>query len=152
MDLMTDTSWHIPDPETQPEFYHDVPVKRLVAWGIDTIIILFLCVIVLPFTAFVGLFFLPLFFLTVGFFYRLATVAQGSATLGMRLLSVEIITLDGQRLNGVYAFWHCLAYTAFCLLPPLLAASGVMMLTTARGQGLADVMLGTVAVNRRAAM
>ncbi|WP_317054457.1 RDD family protein [Roseovarius rhodophyticola] len=149
---MTDTSWQIPDPDTQPEFYHDVPVKRLVAWCADTIITLFLCVIILPFTAFTGLFFLPLLFLTVGFFYRLATVTQGSATLGMRLMSIEFITLRGERLDKTYAFWHCLGFTVSCVIPPLLVASGVMMLTTARGQGLTDVMLGTLAVNRRAAM
>ncbi len=47
----------LPDPDFQPEFYADVPGKRLLAFFIDTIIIIGLCVLVLPFTAFTGLFF-----------------------------------------------------------------------------------------------
>ena len=41
----------------QPQFYRDVPMKRLFAWVIDTIIILIMCVLILPFTAFVAAFF-----------------------------------------------------------------------------------------------
>lgn len=149
---MTETTWHTPDPHTQPEFYDDVPIKRLVAWGIDTAIVLVLCVIALPFTAFTGLFFLPALFLTISFFYRLATITQGSATLGMRIMSIEFITLDGAHFDSTTAFWHTLGFTFCCMVPPLLAVSCVMMLTTARGQGMSDVVLRTVAVNRRAAM
>jgi len=29
----------LPDPVDQAEFYADVPLKRLLAWGIDTFII-----------------------------------------------------------------------------------------------------------------
>ncbi|MEQ9675153.1 MAG: RDD family protein, partial [Roseovarius indicus] len=54
---MTDYAWHIPDPVTQPEFYADVPVKRLIAWVVDTIIVAVICLLILPFTAFTGIFF-----------------------------------------------------------------------------------------------
>ena len=39
---MTDYSWHIPDPVTQPEFYDDVPTKRAIAWMIDAVLVLLL--------------------------------------------------------------------------------------------------------------
>lgn len=149
---MTHTTWHIPDPDTQPEFYSDVPLKRLIAWGIDSVIILVLTLIVLPFTAFTGLFFFPVLFLLVGFFYRLASIVQGSATLGMRLVAIEFRTISGEKLNGGCSFWHSFGYTVSCFFLPLLLVSMVMMITTNRRQGLQDFFLGTVAVNRRAAM
>ena len=149
---MSDMSWHTPDPASQPEFYEDVPIKRLIAWAIDTVIILAICVIILPFTAFTGLFFLPFLILTVGLLYRVATIAHGSATLGMRVVSIEFLTLDGRKLEPSYAALHSLGFTISCAMPVFWVASCVLMLTTMRGQGLTDLILGTVAVNRRAAM
>ena len=68
----------LPDPDFQPEFYADVPGKRLLAFFIDTIIIIGLCVLVLPFTAFTGLFFFPLLYLVLGFAYRVVTLANSA--------------------------------------------------------------------------
>ncbi|MFY9320584.1 MAG: RDD family protein, partial [Lentibacter algarum] len=56
---MNTQSFDLPDPHYQPEFYADVPLKRLISWAIDTVIIVLLVVLILPFTAFTGLFFLP---------------------------------------------------------------------------------------------
>lgn len=147
---MTDTTWHIPDPQAQPEFYADIPTKRLVAWVVDTLLILALCVVVLPFTAFTGIFFFPLLMLMVGFVYRATTIARGSATLGMRLMAIELRTLSGQRFDLPMAVMHTAIYTGCFVFPLLQLLSCVMMLTTARAQGLGDHMLGTVALNRRA--
>ena len=147
---MIDPSWHIPDPETQPEFYADVPLKRLLAWLVDTLLTLVLCLLVLPFTAFTGLFFFPFLFLSLGLIYRTATIAQGSATWGMRLMAIEFRTGSGQRFDPTLAFWHSLGFTVSCAMPLLQLASILLMLTGARGQGLTDIFLGTVAVNRRA--
>jgi hypothetical protein len=59
-DTMNTQSFDLPDPHYQPEFYADVPLKRLISWAIDTVLIVLLVVLILPFTAFTGLFFLPL--------------------------------------------------------------------------------------------
>lgn len=147
---MTDYTWHIPDPVTQPEFYADVPVKRLVAWVADTLLVAVICLLILPFTAFTGLFFFPLLMLTVGFAYRVATIARGSATWGMRLVAIEFRTLSGRRFDLPMAFLHTLGFTLSCLFAILQIASVVLMLTTPRAQGLTDHLLGTVALNRRA--
>ncbi len=147
---MTRTAWHIPDPASQPEFYADVPTKRLLAWLVDTVIVIAICLIIIPFTAFTGIFFFPLLMLVVGFAYRVVTIARGSATWGMRLLAIEFRTLQGQRFDLPLAFVHTLGYSLSCALMPLQIVSIVLMLTTARGQGLTDHVLGTVAVNRRA--
>lgn len=147
---MTDTTWHIPDPQTQPEFYADVPTKRLIAWVVDTAAVIAMCLLILPFTAFTGLFFLPLLFMTVSFVYRVVTIARNSATWGMRLTAIEFRTLQGERLDLPMAFLHTLGYSVSWAFVLLQIGSVVLMLTSLRGQGLSDHILGTVALNRSA--
>ncbi len=144
--------WHLPDPETQPEFYADVPAKRLVAFVVDTLVILGLSLVVVPFTAFAGLFFFPLLMAAVGFAYRVVTIARASATWGMQLVAIEFRARDGGRFDLGLAFAHTLGLAISFGLPLLQVVSIVLMLTQPRGQGLSDLVLGTVAVNRRAAM
>ena len=141
---------HLPDPQTQPDFYAGVPSRRLLAWVIDTILIAAIVLVALPFTAFVGVFFLPVLFLVLGFAYRLVTLSGGSATWGMRFAGIELRDLNGQRLDGTGAFLHSLGYIVSVSVPILQLVSIVMMLASSRGQGLTDSLLGTTALNRRA--
>ncbi len=138
-----------PDPDTQPQFYTGVPTKRLVAWILDMVLIVLICLAILPFTAFTGIFFFPFLMLIVGFLYRVATLTGGSATWGMRLLSLEIRQGDDRPLDGATAFLHTLGYSVSLALPVLQLISIVLMLTSARRQGLTDMVLGTVALNKR---
>ncbi len=140
---------HLPDPDTQSEFYDGVAIKRLLAWVVDTVLIALVAVIIVPFTAFGGLFFFPFLLLVVGFVYRTTTLANGSATWGMRLFSIEFRTMHGERFDLGTAFAHTLGYTLSIAAFPAQAVSIVLMLTTPRGQGLTDHVLGTVAMNRR---
>ncbi|MCX7559969.1 RDD family protein [Sulfitobacter sp. F26204] len=138
-----------PDPDILPQFYQGVPSKRLFAWVVDTVLVVAICLIIVPFTAFTGLFFFPLLMLVVGFIYRVATLASGSATWGMRLLSVELRQADDHPLEGTTALLHTLGYTISLAMPFLQLISIILMLTSARRQGLTDMILGTVALNRR---
>lgn len=140
----------LPDPQRQSQFYANVPTKRFVAWVIDTAATLALCIVIVPFTAFTALFFLPFLFLVVNFLYRAATLAGGSATWGMRLAAIELRTAQGEKLDGTTALLHTAGYILSCAVPILQIISVAMMLTGARGQGLTDNVLGTVALNRRA--
>lgn len=146
------TTWHLPDPETQPEFYADVPAKRLVAFVVDTLVILGISLLIVPFTAFTGLFFFPVLMAVVGFAYRVVTIARASATWGMALVAIEFRAADGSRFDLGLAFAHTLGLAISFALPILQVVSIVLMLTRPRGQGLSDLVLATVAVNRRAAM
>ncbi|WP_136635400.1 RDD family protein [Pseudooceanicola onchidii] len=148
---MTDT-WSLPDPYHQPEFYADVPVKRLLAWVVDAVLIGLLVAVIIPFTAFIGLFFLPVLFLILGFLYRWTTIANGSATWGMRLMAIELRDGYGRRLDAGMAFMHTLGYTISLAFPILQVISIGLMLTGARKQGLTDNVFGTVAINRRAGL
>ncbi len=141
----------LPDPDLQAEFYDSVPTKRLLAFVIDTVIILIGCIVILPFTAFTGVFFFPFLMLVVGFVYRVVTLTNRSATLGMWLMAIEFRTHDGRPFDLVMAVLHTLGFYASMGVFLAQLVSIVLMLTDPRGQGLTDKVLGTAALNRRAA-
>ena len=116
---MTDTSWHLPNPDTQPEFYADVPLKRLLAFVVDTVVIIGLSLLIVPLTAFTGIFFFPILMTVVGFAYRVVTLANGSATWGMRLMAIEFRDWRGEKLDFGQAFMHTLGYTVAVSVAPL---------------------------------
>ena len=149
MDMTHDIRTGLPDPDTHPEFYDDVPVKRLMAWVVDVGLIAVATAAISVFTLFLAPLFLPLF-LVVGFLYRWMTISGGSATLGMRLMAIELRGADGERLDGLTAFLHVAGYTVSVITFPLQLISIVLILTTARKQGLTDMVLGTAAINRHA--
>lgn len=139
----------LPDPDYQSEFYASVAPKRLIAWIVDSAVIIALCVAIGILTAFIGFFFWPLLYLMIGFAYRTITIANGSGTWGMRFAGIELRDLSGRRLDTQMAALHTGAYTMALALPPLQIVSIIMMMTSARGQGLGDALLGTVMLNRR---
>lgn len=144
---LTDTA--LPCPHAQPEFYDGVVFKRGMAWIIDVAIIAALTVCASLLTIGIGFFFFPLLFLVIGGVYRISTLAARSATLGMRMMGIELRDFHGQRFDGSQAALHVLGYYAsvmFAILPAL--ASVVAMLVTERKQGLTDLVLGTAAINR----
>jgi uncharacterized RDD family membrane protein YckC len=139
----------LPDPDYHAEFYTDVPFKRLMAWGIDILLITLLVGIATLLGALLPLFFLPFLYFCIGFLYRWFTIASGSATLGMRVMAIELLNGDGSRLDSRQAFLHTLGYAVSVVTVPLQLISIIMMAATPRGQGLTDTVLGTTAVNRR---
>lgn len=138
----------LPDPVTRADFYDGVLFKRAMAWVLDTVLIALISALIVPFTAFIALFFFPVLMLVIGFLYRWWTLAGGSATWGMRLMGLEIREMDGLRLSGTTAFWHTLGYTVSVAVFPLQLVSVVMMMVSPRKQGLSDLLLGTAALNR----
>jgi uncharacterized RDD family membrane protein YckC len=138
----------LPDPVTQSAFYQGVAAKRAIAWGIDTLLIAGLTLLVLPFTGFLALFFLGGLYLVLGFLYRWISLSRSSATPGMRVCAIEFRTGLGERFDPAIAFAHTMGYSlsvAF-VFPQLLSIA--LMLLTPRGQGLTDHILGTVALHR----
>ena len=148
--LNSDPYARLPDPEFQAEFYRDVAAKRAIAWIVDTILVGLLTAIAVPMTAFIALFFLPVLFLIINVLYRWVTISSRSATWGMRLTSIEFRRLDGAPFDTATALVHTLGYTVSVamVLPQLLSIA--LMLINPRGQGLTDLIMGTVAINRPA--
>lgn len=139
-----------PDPDMQPQFYEGVPTKRLLAWVVDTIIIAALTLFTIPFTFFVSLFFLPLMFVMLGFAYRVVTLSRGSATWGMRMMAIELRDSNDRPFDMSQAFLHTVGYSVSIMVAPLQLISIVLMLSSERRQGLTDLVMGSVALNRRA--
>ena len=144
----TRTGSRLPDPRSRPEFYEGVPLARGLAWLLDMVVIGVLCALLLPFTAFLGVFFFPVMMLVVGTLYRWQTLAGRSATWGMRFFGIEIRDHRGHRLSSGMALAHTLGYTVSLAMAPLQLISVLLMLTTPRRQGLSDMILGTAAINR----
>lgn len=138
----------LPDPEHQPWFYAGVPLKRLIAWLIDSVFIGILTFFAGILTLTLAWFLWPLAFAVIGFVYRVMTLSGHSATWGMRMVGIEFRTENGHLFETLDALKHTLAYTVSLLFVVVQAISIILMLASPRGQGLHDYLLGTVAINR----
>jgi uncharacterized RDD family membrane protein YckC len=68
----------------------------------------------------------------------------------MILLAIEFRAADGGRLDGTTAFLHTLGFTlSWAVVMPQILSMALMALHP-RGQGLTDLILGTVAIRRAA--
>ena len=141
---------HLPDPDTQPEFYQSVATKRFVAWLFDIAFISLLCIVPVFLTVGVAAFFLPLIYAVISFVYRVITISNGSATLGMRFMGIELRDAFGERMDMGKAVAHTAGYFLSMAFFVVQIVSVIMMLTSARCQGLTDAFLGTVMINQRA--
>ena len=151
VDTMTnDRLGRLPDPKDPQEaaYYDGINAKRLLAFILDALLIFMLGIILTPFTAFTAFFFMPLFFIIVGFIYRTLTLAGGSATWGMRIMGMELRRQDGTKFDFGTAFLHTLLYSVAVAVSPLQLISVIMMLVTERKQGLHDMLLNTAPIRR----
>ncbi|WP_322865541.1 RDD family protein [Aquicoccus sp. G2-2] len=144
------TTWHLPDPDSQAEFYADVPLKRLLAFVIDSLLLLVATLAIGLLTFGVGLLFAVPLWWFLNLAYRSISLARWSATPAMRLLAIEFRTNRGARLDQVEAFLHSLGFVMSCTFFPLQLLSILLMGLSPRGQGLSDHLMGTFALNRRA--
>lgn len=147
----------IPDPQTDPQFYEGVPMRRLVAFVIDSVVIagIWVLVIFLGFlfavmTAGLGAPLAVLVFSLSGFVYRWLMVAQRSATLGMMLTGIEIRDAFGRPLNPGTGFFHTFAYYVTVLFLPLAIIGWILMASSPHRRALHDTITGAVVINRPA--
>ena len=138
----------LPDPELHPEFYHDVPVKRALAWAVDLVATLVLTLVALALTLFIGAFFLPVLFAMVSIGYRTVMLARYGATLGMMLTALKWRQLDGRSPDATAALGYSALHAAMWTIFPLQIASIMMILISPYRQGLHDYMLGTTMLHR----
>jgi len=117
--------------------------RRLLAWAIDSLIITALSLVVVLFTAFLGLLIFGALWVAVGFVYRWLTIAGSGATPGMVLTGLWIAEADGHPASRDTALWHTVIYTVATLVPPLLLISVALMVLTPEKQSLSDALLGT---------
>ena len=136
----------LPDRIEHAAYFYDVNLKRLIAWFIDAVAISFLISLL---TLGIGFFFFASLWLIVGFFYRFLGLAIYSYTMGMRMTGIEFLKRHGQPFDGLYALLHT-AGTMIAYATSLQSVSVILMLIISRKQGLVDLILATVVVNRAA--
>ena len=153
-DRMSGPMAGLPDPDHDRQFYEGVPARRLVAWFIDLAIVLAIgvpvAVVFGVMTLGFGFVLFPIVVGGIGFLYRTATIAGGSATWGMRVTGIEFRRGDGSRFDLVTAFLHTGIYAVGLSVIVLHLISCVAILATRYRQSLPDIILGTTAINRPA--
>lgn len=145
----------VPDPERDPQFYQGVPLRRFVAFCVDTLVVLFLmlCLVfvggalTLGAIFFAGPLVMLMFFMT-GFVYRCIMLSQRSATVGMMLTGIEIRDGDGEPMRQGTAFIHTAGFYATFFFLPLLFIGWFLMASSAHKRVMHDLILGSVAINK----
>lgn len=144
---------HAFDPATQPQLFSGVIGKRIIAFIADAIIILVLTVIAYVVVALLGIVTLGLAWLlfglvfpAVGLGYNALTIGgSNSATVGQRMMGLEVRMWFGGKVTPLVAAFHALLFwfslVVFC--PILLWA-----LFDPRKRCLHDIFAGVVVLNR----
>lgn len=137
----------IPNPKTQASFYDGINTKRLIAFIIDSILIAVMVTVMVVCTAFLGLFFLPILFAITSFIYRVLTLKTKSATIGMRIMAIELRTARGEKFDLGMSVLHTGLFFIWTTTVILQIISIALMLLTEKKQGLSDLILGSVTIN-----
>ena len=138
----------LPDPDYDHAFYDGVPAKRFFAWLVDVIIVTAITFTLGLFTLSLLWWVWPLVYITVDLIYRSATIASGSATLGMRLMNIELRGPTGARLSRGEAVLHTVLFMVAMGFVLLQLISILMIALGARHQGLHDLLIESAAINR----
>jgi uncharacterized RDD family membrane protein YckC len=142
-----------PDPLTRPQYYDSVVLRRSTAFVLDCVIVMVLMA-VLHLVVFIfgiltlslGFMLFPLLALVPLAYWTLLMGGPSSATLGMRLMDIELRSWGGERPNllqglimaaGLYATWM---FTAGVLL--------LAVFFNPRRRAIHDYIAGAVVVRR----
>lgn len=140
----------LPDPTYDAAYYDGVMPKRLFAWAIDVGLIL--SVMLILSVASVGIFlvlWIPVQF-AVAFVYRWITIREKSATIGMRIMNIELRGPNGARLTSGQAALHTGSYLLSATIFVVQLISIGMMLGRPFNRSLPDEIVGSVMINRPA--
>lgn len=142
------------DPFTDVRLYDGVRTRRAFAFLIDAVVIAVLtfltsvAVLLLGvFTLGLGWLLFPLLWPGVALVYSMFSLGgRNSATVGMRMMGLEMRQLDGSRITPVIAAIHAvLFYASVSILTPFVL---LVSLISDRKRLLHDLVLGTVVINR----
>ena len=150
---------HAYDPATQPELFEGVLARRVVAFLIDLIVIsvplIFLAIFIFMFglvTLGLGwfLFFLygPITVIWALVYYGWTLGSPASATIGMRMVDLEMRTWYGTPAYFVLGAVHAVGYwLSVSLLTPFILLVGLF---NDRRRLLHDMLVGTIVINNEA--
>jgi uncharacterized RDD family membrane protein YckC len=144
------------DPWLQPELFRGVLTKRLFAFLIDLVILSIPIILAIIFITLFGIVTLGLgwflFWLISPFsviwallYYGMSLGGPNGATVGMRMMDIEMRTWSGDRPYFVLGAVHAVLYwVSVSFLTPLVLLVGLF---NGRRRLLHDVVLGTVFIN-----
>jgi uncharacterized RDD family membrane protein YckC len=151
-----DVKPHVYDPIANPELFEGVLTRRLVAFGIDLIVIALPLIAAAVFIFVFGiitfglgwvLFWLlsPASVIWAVFYYGLTFGSAASATLGMRAMELEMRTWYGAPAYFLLGAVHAIVYwISVSMLTPAVLLVGLF---NSRRRLLHDVLVGTVVIN-----
>ncbi len=147
---------HAYDPAAQPELFEGVLARRMAAFFIDLIVIAVPLIAAGTFIFFLGLvtfglgwalywLLSPASVIWALFYYGLTLGSPASATLGMRLMEIEMRTWYGAPAYFVLGAVHAVVYwISVSVLTPFVLLVGLF---DARKRLLHDMLVGTVLIN-----
>ena len=147
---------HVFDPAADPELFEGVLARRLVAFVIDVVIITVPVIFVALFIFVFGLVTLglgwalfwllsPAAVLWALFYYGLTLGAPESATIGMRLMDIEMRLWYGAPMYSLLGAVHAVVYwITVSVLTPFILLVGLF---NQRRRLLHDMLVGTVVIN-----
>ncbi len=150
---------HAYDPVANPELFEGVLARRCIAFVIDVVIIAIPVVFAAAFIFIVGLVTLGLGWLLYWIlspatviwaicYYGLTFGSPASATIGMRVMDIEMRTWYGAPAYFVLGAVHAIVYwITISFLTPLIL---LVALFNQRRRLLHDMLVGTIVINSRA--
>ena len=150
---------HAYDPATMPELFDGVLARRIIAFVIDLVVLSIPIVFIAMFITVIGVVTLGLGFLLYAllspimvlwalFYYGITLGSPRSATLGMRVMDLEMRTWYGAPAYFVLGAVHAIVFwiTVSVLTPFVL----LVCLFNNRRRCLHDILVGTVIINNEA--
>jgi uncharacterized RDD family membrane protein YckC len=144
---------HAFDPEAHPELFEGVLGRRMTAFFIDIAIIFMLWIAAAILLFFIGILTLGLAWLLYGAVFPIVALGYNawtlsrpeSATVGMRLVNIEMRTWYGERMYALLAAFHALLfYLSVTMLTPFIL---LLAPFNSRKRCLHDFLAGTVIIN-----
>jgi uncharacterized RDD family membrane protein YckC len=148
---------HAFDPVTQPQLFDAVIRRRIVAFIVDAVIILVLtaiaalAVLVLGvITLGLGWLLFPIVFPLVGLGYNALTIGgPNSATVGQRMMGLEVRMWFGGKVTPLIAAFHALLFWVSLYTLVLWLVNVLWAFFDERKRCLHDILAGVVVINRR---
>jgi uncharacterized RDD family membrane protein YckC len=150
---------HAYDPALNPEFFEGVLPRRIIAFCVDVVVIAVPVLIAAIFIALFGIvtfglgwmlfwLFPPAVVVWAIVYYGLCFGSPHSATIGMRMVDLEMRTWYGERAYFLLGAVHAVLYwVSVSALTPLIL---LVALFNERRRLLHDFLLGTVVINNEA--
>jgi uncharacterized RDD family membrane protein YckC len=154
--VSVDVKPHAYDPITNPELFDGVPARRVLAFLIDLIILAVPIVFLAMFIFAIGIVTLGLGFVLYGllpaasviwalFYYGATFGSPRSATIGMRVMDLEMRTWYGAPAYFVLGAVHAIVFwISVSVLSPLIL---IVCFFNDRRRLLHDMLVGTVVIN-----